>query len=185
MPLEYPDPDLVSERIRLRRWTHADLPCIEAASTDPEIPQGTTVPATYTDEEGRAFIERQWGRQTSGQGLSLAIADVATDEAKGLVFLGLGRIRGHCHLGYWLIPEARGRGLGTAAVELVSRWVLTATDVHRLVAEVHPDNAASLALLRSCGFTEEGLLRSWLWIGGDVADAVQFSLLDSDLDRPR
>ena len=183
MPLDYPDPELRSGVVRLRRWSYDDLGCVAAASADPEIPQGTTVPAVYSDEEGRAFIERQWDRRSSGRGLSLAVADPGTNEAVGLVFLGLGPGRGHCDLGYWLVPAARGRGLGTDAVRLVSRWVLTETDVHRLVAQVVPDNAASIALLRSLGFTEEGLLRSWLWIGDVPVDVVQFSLLRSDLAR--
>ena len=181
MPLDYPDPELVSDLVRLRRWSHDDLACVEAASTDPSIPQGTTVPARYTEEEGRAFVARQWGRRTSGQGLSLAIAAATTNEAQGLIFFGLGRIRGHCHLGYWVVPEARGQGYGTEAVRLASRWVLTETGVHRLVAEVKPDNSPSIALLRRCGFTEEGVLRSWLWIEDEVFDAIQFSLLRADL----
>lgn len=181
MPLDYPEPDLESALTRLRTWTYDDLACVEAASTDPDIPQGTTVPSRYTDDEGRAFIERQWDRQTSGQGVSMAIVDVADDTAKGLVFLGLGRTTGHCRLGYWMIPGARGRGLGGDAVGLASRWVLTETDVHRLVAQVVPDNAASIALLRRIGFSEEGLLRSWLWIGEEAVDVIQFSLLTADL----
>jgi RimJ/RimL family protein N-acetyltransferase len=183
MPLEYPDPELRSDLVHLREWGYADLPCIEAASADPRIPQGTTVPAEYTDEGGRAFIERQWSRQTSGRGLSLAIADAATGEAKGLVFLGLGPGRGHCDLGYWVVPEARRRGLGTDAVCLVSRWVLTETDVHRLAAQVVPDNTPSIGLLRSLGFSVEGRLRSWLWVEDDTVDVLQFSLLRSDLAR--
>lgn len=181
MPLAYPDPDLRYSLVHLRKWSHDDLACIEAASADPKIPQGTTVPATYTEEEGRAFIERQWGRQTSGRGLSLAIADTTTGEAKGLVFLGLGPGRGHCDLGYWLIPAARRQGRGTEAIRLVSRWVLTHTEVHRLVAQVAPDNVPSIALLRTLGFCEEGILRQWLWIEDDVVDVIQFSLLRSDL----
>jgi len=184
MALDYPDPQLQSDVVRLRRWEYRDLPCIEAASMDPKIPQGTTIPAVYTDDEGRAFIDRQWARQTSGQGLSLAIADLDTDIAKGLVFLGLDRTGGHCQLGYWLIPDARGSRRGTEAVGLASNWVLTHTDIHRLVAQVVPDNAPSLALLRSLGFAEEGVLRSWLWIEGEAVDVVQFSLLQADLAEP-
>lgn len=181
MPLEYPDPELRTDLVRLRKWRYEDLGCIEAASADPQIPQGTTVPALYSETEGRSFIERQWGRQTTGQGLSLAIADATTDEAQGLVFLGLGPSRGHCDLGYWLIPAARRGGLGTDAIRLASRWVLLDTEVHRLVAQVEPNNAASVALLRKCGFTEEGTLRSWLWIEDEAHDALQFSMLQSDL----
>lgn len=180
--LEYPTPELKSDKVRLRKWSLEDLGCVEAASRDPEIPRGTTVPASYSDEEGRAWIERQWSRQTSGQGLSMATADPETGEAKGLVYLGLGRIEGHCELGYWLIPDARGRGLGTAAIRLVSRWVLNDTGVYRLVAYVERHNLASCALLRKCGFTEEGLLRSHLRFDDGVFDALSFSFLASDLN---
>lgn len=158
-----------------------DLRCVEAASLDPEIPRGTTVPAEYTEAEGRAWIERQWSRQTGGSGLSLAVADPQTNEARGLVYLGLRRIRGHCELGYWLVPDARGRGLGPAAVRLVSRWVLTSTEVYRLVAHVEPHNTASRKLLHKCGFTEEGLLRKYLRFDDGVFDALSFSLLEVDV----
>lgn len=159
-----------------------DLGCVEAASAEGIIPRGTTVPAVYTEAEGRAWIERQWSRQTSGGGLSLAIADPETDVALGLVFLGLRRIKGHCELGYWLIAEARGQGIGTEAIRLVSRWVLTETEVYRLVAHVEPHNTASRALLRTCGFIEEGLLRKYLRFDDGVFDALSYSLLEGDLD---
>lgn len=181
MNLEYPDPELRSDKVHLRKWSFGDLGCVEAASADPEIPRGTTVPALYSEKEGRAWIERQWSRQTSGHGLSMAIADPQTDEARGLVYLGLRRIEGHCELGYWLVPDARGQGLGTAAIRLVSRWVLLDTEVYRLVAYAEPHNSASRALLRKCGFTEEGLLRSYLRFDDGVFDALSFSLLTADL----
>ncbi|MGI9607947.1 MAG: GNAT family N-acetyltransferase [Acidimicrobiales bacterium] len=181
MNLAYPDPELGSAISRVRPWTRDDLDCIRAAATDPEIPKGTTVPAAYTEDEGRAFIERQWSRNDDGQALALAIARGATNEAVGHLYLGLTRVARQCRLGYWLIPDARRQGIGSDAVTLASRWVLSETDVHRLVAEVHPDNAASIGLLTSCGFTLEGTLRSWLWIDDDVHDALQFSLLRTDI----
>ena len=181
MNLAYPKPELRSDQVYLRKWSLHDLSCVEAASTDPEIPRGTTVPAKYSDEEGRVWIERQWSRQTSGSGHSMAIADPQTDKAQGLVYLGLRHPEGHCELGYWLVPDARRKGLGTAAISLVSRWVLRDTDVYRLVAYVEPHNLASRALLHKCGFTEEGLLRSYLRFDDRVFDGLSFSLLTTDL----
>lgn len=182
MLLDYPEPELASEVVRLREWSYDDLACVEAAATDPNIPKGTTVPAVFSEEEGRAFIERCWARRTNGQGLVLAIAEKASNEAKGLVFLGFSRAKGELRLGYWLVPDARRRGLGTEAIRLVSRWALLENEFHRLVARVKPDNAASLALLRRLGFSEEGVLREWLWIDDTAHDAIQFSLLSSDFE---
>ena len=157
-----------------------DLACVEAASRA-GYSRGTTIPVHYTEDEGKAWIRRNWERRSSGQGLSQAIAHPKTDEAIGLVYLGLRRPEGHCELGYWLVPEVQRQGLGTDAVSLVSRWVLRETDVYRLVAYVEPANMASIALLRKCGFTEEGLLRSYLPFDDGVFDALSFSLLNCDL----
>ena len=180
--LSYPDPDLIDDRVRLRRWRYSDLACVEAAASDPQIPTGTTVPSPYTEDEGRAFIERQWSRNDDGGALALAVAVRDTDEAIGQVYLGLSGIRGECRLGYWLVPEMRRRGFGSHAIALAADWLLHSSEVYRLVAEVHPENTASRRLLEKCGFTEEGTLRSWLWIGDEPHDAVQYSLIRPDLE---
>lgn len=111
----------------------------------------------------------------------MAIADNGADVAIGMVYVGLRGAVGHGALGYWLVPEVHGRGLGTEAVELVSRWILLDTPIYRLVAYVEPHNTASIALLRKCGFTEEGVLRSYLKFDDGVFDAICFSLLTTDV----
>jgi len=181
MPLEYPNPELRTSRVVLRKWSFDDLACVAEASTDPDIPRGTTVPTEYTDDAGRDWIERQWTRQTTGQGLSLAVAQPDGGKAVGLVYLGLRSPVGHCEIGYWLVPSARGRGLGIEAVRVSSRWVLGESAVYRLYAHVVPDNRASLALLEACGFTREGVLRSFLRYPDADLDVVSYSLLSSDL----
>ena len=63
-----PDPAELSDgQVLLRTWSQDDLGCIEAASLDPVIPGGTTVPSVFSEEAGRAFVARQWGRWTSGE----------------------------------------------------------------------------------------------------------------------
>ncbi len=179
MPINYPAPELRSDRVGLKKWSMDDLTCVEAASRA-GYSRGSTIPVHYTVDEGRAWIERQWSRQTSGQGLSLAITYPDTNEALGMIYIGLRGMEGHGALGYWLVPEVQGQGLGTDAVNLVGHWVLGETDVYRLVAYVEPANTASIALLRKCGFTEEGLLRSYLLFDDGEFDALSFSLLASD-----
>ncbi|MCP3976817.1 MAG: GNAT family N-acetyltransferase [bacterium] len=183
MRLVYPDPELVSDAVRIRKWSFDDLDCIETAGRDPEIPKGTTVPAVFTVAEGRAFVERQWSRNDDGQALALAVAEAGSNDAVGHMYLGSTRVERQCRLGYWLIPDARRQGIGTSAIRLISRWVLTENEVYRLVAEVHPDNLASRRLLEKCGFSLEGTLRSWLWIDDQPHDALQYSLLRFDLSH--
>lgn len=112
--LPYPDPPLGDGVVRLRRWEGRDLPCVEAAAMDPRIPAGTTVPAIFSEAEGAAFIERQWGRQRDGEGLSLAIEEQARSTAVGLIALLFRPEPLVAGVGYWVIPEARGRRLRTS-----------------------------------------------------------------------
>src|SRR6266540_6968309 len=50
--LLYPDPPLTDGTVMLRRWAESDLGCVEAASREGRIPEGTTVPANFTTAEG-------------------------------------------------------------------------------------------------------------------------------------
>ena len=165
----------------LRRWTEGDLDCVEEASLDPSIPEGTTVPATFTVTEGLAWIERQWGRADKGEGLSLAIADAGTGEALGTVVLLFRRQPLTAEIGYWLIERARGRGVGSRAIALLSRWAVTDAGLARVEAFVEPNNAASQRVLEKAGFRREGHLRSYLAFERRRADALIYSLLPSDL----
>lgn len=173
--MDHPAPDLADDAVLLRRWSDADLGCVEAASRDPHIPAGTSVPAVFTPAAGRAFVRRQWGRAESGEGLSLAIVERATGDAVGAAVLMLRPQAGVAGVGYWLVPDARGRGLATRAIRLLSSWALADAGLARVEAWVEPGNAASLRVVEAAGFTREGVLRSFLSFGDRRADAVVLS----------
>lgn len=170
--LAYPD-GLADGTVRLRPWTPEDLACVEQASTDPRIPENTSVPAQYSPEKGLAFIYRQHRRLTSGQGVSLAIASHDTGEALGLVILQLRPQPGVAGLGYWVVPAARQRGLAGRAVGLMTGWGLGT--FARIEAWVEPGNDASRHVLTANGFECEGLLRSFLVLGSRRADMLVYS----------
>jgi RimJ/RimL family protein N-acetyltransferase len=171
-------PDLTDGVVRLRRWREQDVGCVEEASRDPGIPAATTVPAHFTPEQGLAFIHRQWARAERGEGVSLAIAE--DDRAVGLVWIAQRPQPGVAGLGYWVVPRARRRGLGTRAVRLASRWTLTEAGMARLEAWVEPENVASQRLLAAAGFVHEGVLRSFLSFGDRRADALVYARLRGD-----
>lgn len=62
-------------------------------------------------------------------------------------------------LGIIMRPDATGRGLASKAVKLVEDYAFGACDMHRLVADIDPDNNASISLFLRAGFQREGLLR--------------------------
>lgn len=60
------------------------------------------------------------------------------------------------NIGYALHPDARGRGCATRAVMLLVHHLALTTDVRTATLLIDPDNGASLAMPRRCGFTEAG-----------------------------
>ena len=65
----------------------------------------------------------------------------------------------------------------TAAVSTVMPFAFDHLRLHRLEAACLPSNAASIRLLRRCGFSEEGLARRYLKINGRWEDHLLFGLL--------
>jgi [ribosomal protein S5]-alanine N-acetyltransferase len=119
--IAYPDPPLQTAVVALRRWQLADLPLVQRASGDLELIAGTTLPDPFTPDAGVEFIERQWSRSETGEGLSFAIEDGQTGEAVGCATLMLRR-KQVADLGYWLVRDVRGRGIGGATVALLVPW---------------------------------------------------------------
>jgi len=178
--LFYPDPELTDGVVRLRRWLLTDTECVRRASADPSIPQVTSVPAVFTPEGGRAFIKRVWSCLENREGVALALTDAATDEAVGQVWIGVRPQPGVVGLGYWIVPDARGRGLATRAVRLAAAWALGPLGAARMEAWVAPENEPSMRTLASAGFHREGVLRSFLSLGHGRSDIVVWSRLPTD-----
>ncbi|MGH8828522.1 MAG: GNAT family N-acetyltransferase, partial [Jiangellaceae bacterium] len=160
-PLEVPRL-VAGDRLLLRPWELGDLPLVREASSDDYIPLITTVPATYSQEAGEAFVRRQWERASAGSGYPFVI--VRIEDGRPLGSLGLwlrDRSDGRATLGYWLVRSARGHGVAVEALRAVSRWALGDLQIPRLQLYVEPWNAASARTAERVGFRREGLLRSW------------------------
>jgi len=79
-------------------------------------------------------------------------------EALGRIALFVQR-QGVGEIGIIMRPEATGRGLASKALALVVEHGFGALDLHRIAADIDPDNNASISLFLRAGFQREGLLR--------------------------
>ncbi|WP_237391744.1 GNAT family N-acetyltransferase [Paenibacillus dendrobii] len=84
-------------------------------------------------------------------------------------------------VGYFLAERHFGKGIATAALQLLTGFLLKEANVNRIQAEVMPVNEASKKVLLKNGFTKEGLLRqSAIWSGKGIVDLEIYSLLKGD-----
>jgi ribosomal-protein-alanine N-acetyltransferase len=178
-------PSLTSKLVVLRPFEIQDVPIIQEASRDPHIPLITSIPTSDDPDEALRYIERQWSRVVEGVGYSFAIADAASNQARGQIGLWPREPR-RASIGYWIAPSQRRMGVATAALRTISKWGLRLSELHRLELYVEPWNEGSWRAAERVGYEREGLLRDWQMVGGSWRDMFMYSLLkpkDSDL-RP-
>ncbi len=84
----------------------------------------------------------------------------------------------HCgFLGYWIGGPFARQGLMSEALPLVLDHAFGALSLHRVEANVRPENTASIALVRRSGFRREGFSPKYLRISGEWRDHERWALL--------
>jgi RimJ/RimL family protein N-acetyltransferase len=180
--IEFPVEGIAGGSVRLRLRSDADTPAIVAACRDPEIARWTRVPDRYDEVAAAEWAAESSRQQAAGEGIHLLIVDAETDDLLGSIGVpGLNRAERRCGLGYWLAPGARGRGLMTGAVRLMSAWILESLPVDRIEIAIQQENRASRAVATRAGYTFEGVLRSHTLIKGRRRDMAVYSLLRGEL----
>jgi ribosomal-protein-alanine N-acetyltransferase len=137
------------------------------------------------EEPDEAMIrERAAGlpeRAAEGNVVELAVSEPADDAFLGSMILHSFDWRHRrCEVGFWLVPAARGRGIGSRAVALAVSWALDELDLLRVEMTTTPDNDAVFALARGLGFAHEGVLRKRNVERGVRVDVVWFGVLRED-----
>jgi RimJ/RimL family protein N-acetyltransferase len=181
--LPLPTRPLEDDKVRLRPVRLSDVPEIVAGAADPAVVHFAIWPSPFTEEHARQWIATSEVARHAGRYFALAVEDVETGRFAGLI--GLSEID-HQSLSaeqfLWLVPEVRGKGLAIFATLMLDRYIFAATPIGRMLAVTLADNQKARVGLERMGYTEEGLLRGGIVHYGDRHDAVQYSMLRSDLE---
>jgi RimJ/RimL family protein N-acetyltransferase len=80
-------------------------------------------------------------------------------------------------IGYWVKRTARGRGVATTALRLLSCRAFDELGSPRVQLLAEPGNHASCRVAEKAGFKPEGTLRRYLDVRGERRDGIMFALL--------
>jgi RimJ/RimL family protein N-acetyltransferase len=83
-------------------------------------------------------------------------------------------------LGYRILPDLHRKGYAREAVAAVIGYLIAEHGIHRFVGVAASPNLASVKLLRSLGFRQEGHLRQSFLCHGEWLDDDYYALLSSD-----
>jgi len=83
-------------------------------------------------------------------------------------------------VGYSIDEQQTGKGIGTEAVSLVTKFAFEKVALHRIEAYVSPRNTGSIIVLERSGYLREGLLRQLLYINGVWEDHYMYAMVEDD-----
>jgi|SRR6478752_1497197 len=169
-------------RVELSTPAEPDIDRVAELCRDPAIAEWTTVPSPYERSDAESFIcEMVADGWASGRGCTWAIRE----DGQVLGLIGLDGIADHAaEIGFWLAPEARGRGLMTEATGLVLDFAFAeapdGVGLQRVEWHAFGGNIASAAVARRAGFRFEGVSRLGAVQRGIRRDDWQAGLLRDD-----
>lgn len=83
--------------------------------------------------------------------------------------------------GYWVAREHAGRGLAPLALAVLVDHAFGTLGLHRVEANIRPENTASLRVVEKLGFRDEGVRERLLHVDGQWRDHRIFAVVTEDL----
>lgn len=151
-------PDIqVDDELALQAWGAEDAPLVVEAFADPDI-QHWHFRRYDSEAEALEWIEASFADWQAERAATWAIVRKATAEIVGRVTIYTSLEDGYGEISYWVLPEARRRGVASRACTAATTWAHT-LGLHRVQLEHSVQNDASRHVALRCGFIEEGVRR--------------------------
>ena len=139
--------------------TPDDVPALLAAFADPAIALWNAGRRRDAPLEERAKVWVESRAMWTREHCSWVVRDAGGTLAGQVSVHLIDEMMGTAEMGYWLVPGARGRGIGTAAVDTASRFAFDLLGLARLDLFHAVENEASCRLAQRCGYLLEGTAR--------------------------
>jgi RimJ/RimL family protein N-acetyltransferase len=166
--------------IRLKPLDERWISDLEELVADPEALRFTRIREPPPPGFARDWISSYADGRRNGTRDGFA----AIDEHGKFVGVGLApRIEqdaAEVELGYIVVPEARGRGVATEILRLLTSWALEDLQAQRIYLTIDVENPASSVVAARCGYRLEGVMRSIHVKQGRRGDAELWSRLPTD-----
>ena len=167
---------LESPRTYLRRVRSSDrreLLALTRASRELHYPW---ISPPLTSHMFKVYYRRT--QRDDHEGFVICLND--TDEIVGVINVNnvvKGAFRS-ASVGYYASQAHAGRGYMREGLMHVKRHAFRELGLHRIEANIQPDNTASIRLVRGCGFQREGLSPGFLYINGAWRDHERWAAVD-------
>ena len=163
------------ERVYLRQPIAADAQEVVATV---RVSRGLHRPWVYPTDTKTAF-DGYMRRTREKDFVGLLICRSSDDRILGMANLSQifrGNLQG-AYLGFWASAESAGQGYMREGLQLVLRYAFKRLRLHRVEANVQPENEKSKALIKRSGFRYEGFSPRYLKVGGKWRDHERWAII--------
>jgi RimJ/RimL family protein N-acetyltransferase len=156
--IDYGQIVLRRDELTLRPFQSADLPRFLEIVRDPEVVRFSHLPEDWRTSEGGLDYLRSLPRlAAAGRRVDLAIETRRPGGVVGRVALrDIFWSEGRAAVATSIAAEARGSGIASEALALISDWAFAELGLRRVEADPDRENTASQRMLERAGFVAEG-----------------------------
>jgi ribosomal-protein-alanine N-acetyltransferase len=170
--------EMQGDGVRLRAFRTSDVDRIVEACSDPRTAHWlVSMPRPYERHNALAYLDSITELAARGAGVAWCMADPTDDRCLGSISLdGVNGYAKRAEIGYWAHPDARGRGVVTEAVRLVTHHARQSGLARSILIRCAHDNTASRHVAENAGYTTIGIQPTSEPLGdGELADLVLYS----------
>lgn len=127
-----------------------------------------------TEDECKIYIKRCQNQDFEG----LLICDAIAKNIIGVANLSQIFYGGfqNAYLGYYVDVDFAGQGFMLQGIRLAVSHAFSNLGLHRVEANIQPENITSIHLVQRLGFTKEGFSRRYLKVNGEWRDCERWAL---------
>lgn len=180
---------LRTSRLVLRMLHPDDIDTLTAYRNHPQVAALQDWELPYPRERAERLVAAHANRDDIAVGTGTQVAIERDGELIGDIFVGVDEHCGVAEIGFTLTFDNQGKGYAVEAVSAVIDDLVDRLGVHRLVAELSPDNDTSARLLERLGMTFEYFAEKSFWWRGAWDNNLYYSMTAEQRrvwrDRPR
>jgi ribosomal-protein-alanine N-acetyltransferase len=172
--------ELETPRLRLRRFTEADVADIWPVVSNPDFPKMMSWAAHSDRSETLGFVQAVNKSFEQNTGVVWAIEHgqrvIGSIGLEAIVFAMRALRMDRAELGFWLAPEHWNKGLMTEASEAVMRCAFQTIGLHKVTVGCISENVASRRVIEKLGFRYVGRLEDDIWRDGKWHSHLRYEL---------
>jgi RimJ/RimL family protein N-acetyltransferase len=165
-------PDLPTVSLRARTDADLDLLFGIAADLDTWEERNPSAPGPLTREQYDARLARAADEDSVS-----FVVDVEGTAVGSASLFGFDSFARHAEAGIALVPDARGRGIGTAAIVQLVEFGFVRRNLRRVHLQAIASNTGAIRAYEKAGFVVEGRQREHAWVRGGYEDIVLMGIL--------